>query len=93
MYKFAKGGDNLTARLYPLATNGVGSQLALSGAKKFGDNYVEGFFNYNFKPKNIVTEIQYGRRLIGDLFGVAEFRHDGYKNSNGVSLGLEWKIK
>ncbi|MFA4820073.1 MAG: hypothetical protein WC613_03905 [Candidatus Aenigmatarchaeota archaeon] len=93
MYKFAKGGDSLTARFYPLATNNAGSQLALSGVKKFGDNYVEGFFNYNFKPNNIVTEIQYRRRLVGDLFGVAEFRHNGYKNSNGTGLGLEWKIK
>ncbi|MEK6825468.1 MAG: hypothetical protein AABY00_01645, partial [Nanoarchaeota archaeon] len=82
--------------LYPFATEHDGAQVVLYGRKNFreGKYYVEGFFDYNFKPGTIVSELQLGRRLYKKLYGVVEVRHNGFmgKRARGVGLGLEWNF-
>ena len=82
--------------LYPWATQRDGAQAVLYGRKNFkkGDYYIEGFLDYNFKPDNVVSEIQLGRRLYKKLYGVVEARHNGFMGNRawGVGVGLEWNF-
>jgi len=82
--------------LYSFATQRDGAQLVVYGRKNFrkGDYYVEGFFDYNFKPGNVVSEIQVGKRLHKKLYGVIEGRHNGFMGDRawGVGLGIEWNF-
>ncbi|MBI4444283.1 MAG: hypothetical protein HY645_00120 [Acidobacteria bacterium] len=88
------GRDRWTIKLTPVSTNDFGAQFHFSGLKNFGQNtYVEGFFDYNMKPDRIVTEWQVGRRVSGNLFGIIEFRHSGFRREpRGIGVGLEWKF-
>ena len=82
--------------VYPWATHHDGAQVVVYGRKNFreGDWYVEGFFDYNFKPEKVVSEVQVGRRLHKNLYAVIEARHNGFmgKNAWGVGLGLAWNF-
>ncbi len=81
---------------YPFATHADGMQVVLYGGKSFkeGKYYVEGFFDYNFRPENVVSEVQLGRRLGKKWYAVVEGRHNGFIKGNewGVGLGLEKKF-
>ena len=82
-------------KFYPISTANSGIQIGVYGNKKFneGDEYVEGFVDYNFKPGKFVGEVQVGRRIKGNLFGVIEGRYNGFKPRKTVSgAGLEWKL-
>ena len=81
---------------YPLSTNNNGIQVVFYGNRSFrkGDIIFDGFFDYNFKPRKIVIEIQVGKRLDGNLYGVVEGRYNGFKEKgkSGVGVGLEWRF-
>ncbi len=84
-------------KFYPLSTNNNGVQAVLYGSKRFnkGDIVVDGFFDYNFKPRKIVTEIQVGKRLNEGVYGVVEWRYNGFKDKGermGAGVGLEWRF-
>lgn len=82
--------------LYSLATENDGAQVVLYGNKNFrnGDIYIGGFLDYNFKPNNVVTEVQFGKRIKKDIYFVVEGRYNGFqkKDSFGVGVGLEIKF-
>ncbi|MBS3151694.1 hypothetical protein J4443_04915 [Candidatus Woesearchaeota archaeon] len=83
------------AKFYPLATANSGIQLGVYGNKRFteGNEYIEGFVDYNFKLGKFVGEVQLGKRIKGNLFGVIEGRYNGFRsNKNGIGAGLEWKL-
>lgn len=85
----------LGAKFHPLSTRNNGVQIVVYGNKRFndGNEYVEGFVDYNFKPEIFVGEVQVGKRINGKLFGVVEGRHNGFREDKyGVGLGLEWKL-
>ncbi|MBI2631724.1 hypothetical protein HYW75_01860 [Candidatus Pacearchaeota archaeon] len=81
---------------YPFATENDGAQVVLYGNKNFrnGDMYISGFFDYNFRPNNVVTEVQLGKRIKKDFYFVVEGRYNGFqkKDSLGVGVGLEIKF-
>lgn len=85
----------LGAKFHPLSTRNNGMQFAVYGNKRFNESneYMEGFVDYNFKPETFVGEIQFGKRINGNLFGVVEGRYNGFREDKyGVGLGLEWKL-
>lgn len=82
--------------LYPVATEDAGSQIVLYGSKQFnkGNWYIEGFFDYNTTPKKVVSEVQLGKRIWGNLNAVVEARHNGFLDEQyGVGIGLEFLLK
>ncbi len=87
-------GDAFNLKYQPLSTNSRGQQFSFAGRKNFNPKtYLEGYFDYNSKPDKIVSELQFGRNLTGNLFGVIEYRHNGFRTDpRGVSIGLEWKF-
>jgi hypothetical protein len=87
--------DRLSFKYTPLSTHDVGAQLGVSATKFLGLHaYVDGYFEFNVKPGTVVTEWQFGRRLMGPVYAVAELRHNGMKaEPKGVGLGIEWKVK
>ena len=83
-------------KYFPASTYNHGSQLGLYGKKTFnkGDFYIGGYWDYNFKPNKIVSDIQFGKRIKDNLYFIVEGRYNGFKdkkNRNGVGIGLEWK--
>lgn len=83
------------AKFHPLSTRNNGMQFAVYGNKRFnnGNKYVEGFADYNFKPEIFVGEVQFGKRINGNLFGVIEGRYNGFKKDHiGIGAGLEWRF-
>ncbi len=81
---------------YPIATADAGPQVVFYGTKTFGDGnwYVEGFFDYNFTHSRVVSEIQAGKRIWGNLNAVVEGRHNGFLEDEwGVGFGLEFLLK
>jgi hypothetical protein len=84
---------------YPVASHNDGTQLVLCGGKTFreGDYYIRGFCDLNFKSKGIVpfAEIQFGKRIKGNLYAVVEGRYNGFtkKDDFGIGVGLEWKFR
>jgi hypothetical protein len=72
-------------------------QVAVYGRKEFkeGDIYIGGFFDYNFKPNKIVTEVQTGKRIADGLYFIVEGRYNGFlpEEKIGVGIGLEYQFK
>lgn len=87
---------SLGMKFYPVSTHDHGMQLGINGNTSFldGDIILDGFFDYNFKPRKIVTDLQLGYRLKGNLYAVAEGRYNGFMEEDevGTGLGLEWKF-
>ncbi len=79
-------------KFFPVSTQNKGIQLGLYGIKEFGDNRIDGFLDYNFDPKKIVTEIQYGRKISENLYGIVEGRYNGLAKTDrsGIGIGLQW---
>jgi len=70
-------------------------QLGLYGNTSFRNGItLEGFLDYNFLSEKIVTELQFGKRITQDLYGVVEARYNGFRIEDPFSLGigLEWKF-
>ena len=83
----------LGTKFFPVSTNNRGMQLGLYGRKGFneGDIYLEGFFDYNFEPNRIVSELQIGKRIFGELYFVVEGRYSGFLEGDiGLGIGLEY---
>lgn len=91
-----KKNELIGCKFYPAATQNNGMQAVFYGNKRFnkGDVVIDWFFDYNFKPREIVTELQVGKRLQEGLYWVVEGRYNGFKESDsaGVGLGLEWRF-
>lgn len=86
----------LGVKYFPASTDNHGSQLGLYGKKIFnkGDFYIGGYWDYNFKPDKVVTDIQFGKRIKDNLYFVVEGRYNGFKKEKeGIGIGLEWKFK
>lgn len=84
--------------VYPVASEDAGPQIVFYGNKGFNDYtwYVDGFLDYNFDSKKVVSEIQLGRKIWGDLYGIVEARHNGFFEQDdqwGVGVGLEFHLK
>ncbi len=90
------GNAFLGIKFYPVATGNHGMQLGIYGNKNLrrGDLTLDGYLDYNFSPKKIVTDLQVGKRIKGGVYGVIEARYNGFlpKNSFGIGIGLEWKF-
>lgn len=83
----------LGTKFHPFSTRKNGMQLGVYGNKKLDDEYIEGFVDYNFKPGKFVGEVQAGKRIGGNLFGVVEGRYNGFRDDDlGLGIGLEWKL-
>lgn len=86
----------LGLKFYPASTDDHGTQLGLYGNTSFrdGDITLDGYLDYNFTPKKIVIDLQFGKRIKGNLYGVLEARYNGFmeKDSFGLGIGLEWKF-
>ena len=72
-------------------------QLGTSGKVSFldGDLTFDSFFDYNFKPGKVVTDLQVGYRLKDNLYVVIEGRYNGFLPRDqqlGAGPGLEWKF-
>ncbi len=87
--------DAFTIKYQPISTNSRGAQFSFSGRKNFNlKTYLEGYFDYNSRPGKVVSEIQFGRNLTSNWFGVIEFRHNGFRaDPRAVAIGLEWKFR
>lgn len=83
-------------KFYPASTNNHGMQAGIYGNSTLFDGEItlDGFFDYNFKPKKMVTELQAGKRIQGNLYGVVEGGYNGFqeKDTVGIGIGLEWKF-
>jgi hypothetical protein len=64
--------------------------------------YLSGFFDHNLhrsgprgRSEAIHIEAQLGARLIGNLYGIAEYRRNDYKapNKDNLAIGLEYKSR
>jgi len=85
----------LGIKFHPVSTMDNGVQIGVYGSKSFnnGNEYVEGFADYNFKPKKFVGEVQFGKRIKDNLYGVVEGRYNGFRvDKKGAGFGLEWKL-
>ena len=85
----------LGAKFYPLSNKNNGVQIGIYGSKYFnkGNEYIEGFMDYNFKPRRFVGEAQFGKRIKNNLYGATELRYNGFKPRNfGIAAGLELKL-
>jgi len=86
----------LSATYYPFATESDGAQMVIAGRKEFkkGDMYIEGFLDYNFKPGIAFSQVQVGKRIHKNLYGVLEGRFNGFRLGNEFSagIGLEYKF-
>jgi hypothetical protein len=78
----------------PFSTHDHGHQLSVTGAMPFGsDIVVDGYFDYNPNDDYVATDWQIGRRIKGDVYAVAEYRHNGTRrDATGVGIGVEWRI-
>lgn len=86
----------LGVKFYPASTHNHGMQVGLHGNKSFNDKDItlEGYLDYNLKPKKVVTDLQLGKKINGNLYGVIEGRYNAFmqENSFGAGIGLEWKF-
>ncbi len=87
---------NLGVKWFPVSTKNKGSQIAIYGGRKiFKNTPMGGFFDYNFKSKKVVSEIQLSQSLTNHLNAVVEARYNGFlpeKDKFGVGIGLEYKF-
>lgn len=86
----------LGLKFYPTSTHDHGMQLGLYGNTSFrdGDITLDGYLDYNFKPKKTVFDLQLGKRIKDNLYGVVEVRYNEFmkEDSFGLGIGLEWKF-
>jgi hypothetical protein len=87
--------QRITFKYTPLSTHERGQQWSFAGALLFGRDYVvDGYFDYNVRSDYVSTDWQIGRRIQGNVYGVAEFRHNGLRSDpTGVGFGVEWRIR
>jgi hypothetical protein len=87
----------LGVKYFPTSSGNHGSQLGIYGKKTFnkGDFYIGGYWDYNFKPDKIVSDIQFGKRIKDNIYFIVEGRYNDFKNKKnkkGIGMGLEWKF-
>jgi len=87
----------LGVKYFPSSTDNQGEQLGIYGKKMFnnGDFYVGGYFDYNFKPDSIVTDLQFGKRIKENLYFIVECRLNEFRakgDQKGIGVGLEYKF-